>query len=90
MKTNKKHFWLFDNEGRSFDRYTAILHDGTILAANEYPFAPQGFGQHCGEVTTTVKHYVQEARKNISWLGKEIKDINLIPKDTLTFIADNL
>lgn len=50
----------YDNGGRTFDRYTILparwvrgwsrrVPDGLLweaIAASEYPFAPQGFGQH--------------------------------------------
>jgi hypothetical protein len=48
MKTNDRNFWVFDNEGETFDRYTIILYNGEILGASEFPFSAQGFGQHCG------------------------------------------
>jgi hypothetical protein len=50
MRTkNGKQFWLFDNGGETFDRYTIITHDGHVYGSSTEPFHPQGFGQYCGE-----------------------------------------
>ena len=46
---------IYDNGGKSFDRYTVVFMDQPERAANtfaalgmsERPFHPQGFGQHC-------------------------------------------
>lgn len=46
---------LYDNGGRTFDRFTAVFLDqperqpGTFaaLGMSDHPFHPQGFGQHC-------------------------------------------
>lgn len=46
---------LYDNGGKSYDRYTALdtripeYQAGTFYAVgfNENPFSPLGFGQHC-------------------------------------------
>lgn len=46
---------IYDNGGKTCDRYTVIFMDcpeyqpGTYAAVgmNERPFHPQGFGQHC-------------------------------------------
>jgi len=91
MKTiQKQKFYVFDNQGASFDRYTIIFKDGMILASSENPFSPLGFGQHCGEIKEPLTVYLSEARKNIEWLGIEITDFTQLPKDVLTFITDNL
>jgi hypothetical protein len=52
----------YDNGGKTFDRYTILpprwaspewkrrTRDGLLweaIGASEWPFAPQGFGQHC-------------------------------------------
>lgn len=52
MKTNIR---IYDNGGKTFDRYTAVFMDhperqhGTFyaLGMSDKPFNPQGFGQHC-------------------------------------------
>lgn len=50
---------VFDNEGKTFDRYTIIRTDtGDCVGASEDPFHPQGFGQHCGNV---ADNYWREA-----------------------------
>lgn len=56
---------VFDNDGKTFDRYTAIFDvidvDGLpapeswYLGMSEHPFHPQGFGQHGeGDVSGTI------------------------------------
>jgi hypothetical protein len=43
--------FILDNGGETFDRYTIINEaDGEVIGASEYPYHPQGFGQHCGNV----------------------------------------
>ena len=39
---------IYDNQGATFDRYTAVERDGSYacLGMSENPTHPQGFGQH--------------------------------------------
>lgn len=97
----KKAVVIFDNGGRSADRYTAVdCKTGDVVSFNERPFHPTyGFGQFCGNVTDRMnitfgygwrnhfeekkvlkqelKHYLNEARSNVDWLGREIKLLDL-------------
>lgn len=42
---------VFDNKGETFDRFTILdKSTGEMIGASERPFAPNGFGQHCGNV----------------------------------------
>ena len=41
---------IFDNGGKTLDRYTIILSDGETFGASNDPFAPNGFGQNCGNM----------------------------------------
>lgn len=52
MKTSKgKTAFVFDNGGKTFDRFTIITrHNGEVNASSCNPFHPQGFGQYCGNV----------------------------------------
>ena len=51
---------IYDNGGRTIDRYTVIFNDGSAWGASENPGHPQGFGQfteaipgqHLGDVIT--------------------------------------
>jgi len=45
---------IYDNGGKSFDRYTIII-DNYAYRMSENPLSPQGFNQYCGEVVTGVK-----------------------------------
>lgn len=46
-----KNLAIFDNGGKTFDRFTIInKKDGEIIGASEMPFNPLGFGQYCGNV----------------------------------------
>ncbi len=46
---------IYDNGGKTFDRYTVVFMDQpecrpgmfAALGMSENPFHPQGFGQHC-------------------------------------------
>jgi len=49
---------IYDNSGKTFDRYTVIYMDEperapdtfAAVGMSEHPFHPQGFGQHCTAV----------------------------------------
>lgn len=41
---------VYDNGGKTFDRYTVILSDGSIIGMSDNPLSPQGFNQYCGDV----------------------------------------
>jgi hypothetical protein len=41
---------VFDNKGKTYDRYTVIFWNGDVLGASEDPFHPLGFGQYCGNI----------------------------------------
>jgi hypothetical protein len=48
MKIKNKNVVVFDNEGETYDRFTIINTLGDMWGASNDPFAPNGFGQHCG------------------------------------------
>jgi hypothetical protein len=62
MDINFKNVLIFDNKGKSVDRYTVVFLDRPelgrgmyeALAMDERPFHPQGFGQHC--ISAAGKH----------------------------------
>lgn len=58
-------FRIFDNGGKTQDRYTLINSDGDIFGFDFHPFHPQGFGQYCGNVD-------QWCSKDTKHLGKKI------------------
>lgn len=91
--------YIFDNEGKTFDRYTIVTGEGEVYGSSFDPFHPQGFGQYCGNVIELAepKHsqmfrvqvnglwqykrsavirykrkFVNEARRNPEWMGKEV------------------
>jgi hypothetical protein len=41
-------------------------------------------------IRRAVSSFVREARANIKWLGKELTDPAILPKDVLQFITQNL
>ena len=91
MKTPKgKEVFVFDNEGKSFDRFTVVTDDGSLFGASTQPFHPQGFGQFCGEVQTqnsiTVDVYIGNARNEPGWLGKEITAFSDLPEDVQKYV----
>ena len=40
---------IYDNGGKTYDRYTLITADNSIFGFNANPFHPQGFGQYGGD-----------------------------------------
>ena len=59
---------IFDNGGRTVDRYTLIMPDGEAWGFNENPYHPQGFGQYAGNLSEL---------KSFSHLGKPIGVLDL-------------
>ena len=41
---------IYDNGGRSFDRYTVIFHDGDCLGIGDTGNVPNGFCMHVGSI----------------------------------------
>ena len=79
-----KNVRLYDNGGKSYDRYTAVFMDRPLgynnlfeaLGFNDFPFHPTGFGQHC---------HAQPGRH----LGKRIT-LDALPDDAKQFVNQNL
>ena len=40
---------IFDNEGKTFDRYTIVDSDNDMIGMSENPSSPLGFDQYCGQ-----------------------------------------
>ena len=63
---------IYDNKGKTFDRYTVILSDGTALGLSFNPDSPQCFsqwgdaveGSHLGQ-RITLKELPENVRKHI-------------------------
>ena len=53
---------IHDNKGKTFDRYTVIMEDGSALGLSHNPDSPVGFSQWCGAVAEGV-----DLGKNISF-----------------------
>ena len=87
MKTPKgKEVFVFDNEGRSFDRFTIVVkEDAMLFGASNHPFHPQGFGQFCGD-TGYPEDYIKRARGNPEWLGKETTLFSELPEDVQKYV----
>ena len=58
--------YIFDNGGKTFDRYTIIAADGEVYGSSCNPFHPQGFGQYCGHVIE-----LREPEYNKMFLNKD-------------------
>ena len=51
LKAIKPRIVVYDNVDDSFDHFTIIdTKTGDMYGASDQPFAPQGFGQHCGNL----------------------------------------
>jgi hypothetical protein len=77
---------VYDNRGKSVDRYTLVIPSLNTPRTNEYfgfneaPFHPQGFGQYCGEYpyARSYKH-----------LGKLIP-IESLPEQARQYVKQNI
>lgn len=47
-KNNTKTMKIYDNGGKTFDRYTVIYDSGDVIGLSLNPESPQGFSQYCG------------------------------------------
>lgn len=57
MKNPNKRIAVLDDGGQTYDRYTILdTFTGDVLGASDQPFAPHGFGQHCGNVVDNYMH----------------------------------
>lgn len=65
---------FFDNAGATFDRYSIWQDDG-YLGCSEFPFHPQGFGQHSDGAHPD---YFGEQLEEV--LGREV-DFSALPAD---------
>jgi len=100
MKTPKgKEVFIFDNGGETFDRFSIIVkEDAMIFGASCHPFHPLGFGQFCGDIPTKcsnsnvekyngyINEYVDTARAEPDWLGKEVTAFTELPEDVQTYV----
>jgi len=77
---------VYDNGGKSYDRYTLVMPDMDTPRTNDYwgfsenPFHPQGFGQFAGEYPLL---------KNYDSLGKLIP-IESLPEQARKFVEQNI
>lgn len=78
-----KNLRIYDNGGKTFDRYTVVFMNQeeykgmySALGMSREPFHPQGFGQHCSAMPG--RH-----------LGKRIK-FNQLPEDCKRCVLQSL
>ena len=84
-KTINRTFILFDNEGETYDRYSAFnIKDKSVYGFSSNPYHPLGVGQYCGDFTVS-----KEEIEKSSHLGKSIKaeDLN---ETCLMFLLERL
>lgn len=72
---------IYDNGGKSIDRYTLITPDGDVFGFNDAPYHPQGFGQFCGSFGNYLSSYRH--------LGKPIK-LEALPEDAQRFVKERI
>ena len=59
---NTQNIKIYDNGGKTFDRYTAII-DRMFFGFSENPFSPLGFSQFCGDVPKGMRSYRHLGKK---------------------------
>ena len=62
---------VYDDGGKTVDRYTVVIQDGSVFGIGNDPFSPQGYNQYVGEIS--------EFPKGLSHTGKKLKT-NQIPE----------
>ncbi len=73
-------YTIYDNGGKTVDRYTMRLQDNDVWGFNETPFHPQGFGQYGGAI---------ERMRSYKHLGKRI-DKAALPEQARQFVTQVL
>lgn len=63
---------IYDNGGKSFDRYTIIFESGSVYGMSQNALSPQGFNQYIGEKS----YCLGDLGRKISFdsLGGEVKE----------------
>ncbi len=70
---------IYDNGGKTVDRYTMILPDGEAWGFSSNPYHPQGFGQYAGNLSDL---------HTFSHLGKPVKSIRDLPEEASRFVNE--
>ncbi len=70
---------IYDNGGKTIDRYTMIMPDGEAWGFSENPYHPQGFGQYAGSLA---------GLHTFSHLGKPVKSIMDLPEQARRFVDE--
>ena len=82
-----KKFIIFDNGGQTVDRFTIINKEtGDIFGCSDTPNAPGCAGGLIGNCVSEVDNYINNARLDPDWLGREVDLINL-PMNVKHFIS---
>lgn len=75
---------VFDNKGKSFDRYTAII-DGRYYGMSTNALSPDGFNQYGGEAIDLARN--EYGFFNEAALGREVKNLETLPEEVKKAIA---
>lgn len=84
---------IWDNGGKTVDRYTLLMSNGEAWGFNERPFHPQGFGQYAGNLSklktfshlgkrVSVMSLSLDAQKFVKQIEKSYRENPLIPTQT--------
>jgi len=91
-----KAYTVFDNGGKTVDRFTVInMKTADVFAVSDNPGTPDGIGRHCGNcaehrivlygsgwrqrlphkkvIEAEAENYINNARLDPDWLGREIE-----------------
>lgn len=77
----KRPYVIWDDGGKSIDRYTLLAPDGAVYGFSGSPFHPQGFGQYVG-------HWGETYRSSRGW-GRRIS-INELPEQAREFVRQRI
>ena len=76
---------IYDNGGKSFDRYSIVFKNGDLVGMSMNPKSPQGFNQFSGNIK-------EWGLKDLSHLGKKVdfSDLEKLPEQVLEAIEDRI
>ena len=78
---HKKDIKVFDNQGRTFDRYTVVI-GKNVFTMSKNTTSPQGFNQYAGELGKDINLDILQKGELVKYLS--------LPKDVQKAIQDRL
>ena len=70
---NKHKIVVYDNGGKTFDRYTIVIDDLDVFGMSLNPLSVQGFNQYCGNLKCCNRIGIDMSREIVPFEKLEIE-----------------